>query len=128
MALTDTTRNVYGPKQFGDLTFLIVKLQKAGGVASLVAAESSPDVALVSQPGAGVYNFSAPKGQTYHYVGGGVDPAASAIAAGVGSYVFPRLLSPSAGTFTLVVGASDGVEVDFPDSGFLYATLMVGQN
>lgn len=130
MALESYAGNVYGSRQFGDLSVLVIHLTKAAGVASLDAATSSPDVRLLTQPGAGVYTFDAPAGVLLHFVGGGVDPAANAIAAGVGSYVFPRALVPSNGagrsTFTLVVEASDGVEVDFPDTGHLYATFLLG--
>jgi hypothetical protein len=88
---------------------------------------------LLTQPGSGVYTFSGPGGLKLHYVGGGIDPNTSSPAAGVGTIILPRLLNPAdssvsgKSTWTLVVHASDGTEVDFADSGHLYATLLLGK-
>lgn len=58
MALESSCRNLFSAVQFGDVTLLFIKIQNT----SLVAGESSPDVA-VTAAGAGVYNITFPSAQ-----------------------------------------------------------------
>lgn len=68
MALPDHCRNLFGPKAFGDITFVSIVIGAGAGQAALVAAQSSPGI-TVATPGSGVYTVTFPCGTFVNSVG-----------------------------------------------------------
>jgi hypothetical protein len=81
MAQTDYASNLYGPKTFGDLSCVLIKIRDT----AVVASESSPDV-TVTAAGSGVYNLTFPKATVGWFVSAQIIGLGSAVQAEVVSF------------------------------------------
>jgi hypothetical protein len=68
MALESTCRNLFGSRQLGDLSVVIVTLIAGSGQAALSASRSNSSI-TVATPGSGVYTVSFPCGTFVTSVG-----------------------------------------------------------
>lgn len=114
MALSDTARNLYSSVQFGDVSFIFVKVNTSGRI----AAESSPNT-TVTAAGSGVYNITFEPAQTGWVIGAELAKTAS-------DGIFPEntAFSPTAGTASFEL--SD--ETDLTGSEEIHILLVLAKN
>ncbi len=124
MALPDYCRNLFGTKQFGDLSLvLIVADVGATGAVTLAASESSPEV-TITRATTGQYALTFPKCQT-------VFPFRPVVMAaeGVGDDLYFETCLP-AGTATLeaAVNTAAGTAADPTNPSRIFIALLCGAN
>lgn len=124
MALESYARNVYGSRQLGDLSLVLIQAVMVAGAAVLTASASSPDVTITLGV-TGNFAITFPRCVSAHLIGAWV--STNGESAGVAQSVHWETLVPSLGTGSFETTSET---VDTPvtpvDGDTIYITLLCG--
>lgn len=124
MALESYARNVFGSRQLGDLSLVLIQAVMVSGAPVLTASASSPNV-TIALAAPGNFTVTFPNCVSAHLIGAWV--STNGESAGVGQSVHWETLVPSAGTGSFETTSET---VDTPvtpvDGDTIYVTLLCG--